>query len=51
MFTNFTRIAAAACSLMLTTIAVGAAVDGHAAATVAGAAAYASAETDEARNG
>ncbi|HYJ31214.1 MAG TPA: hypothetical protein VEW25_12850 [Allosphingosinicella sp.] len=51
MFTNFTRIAAAACSLMLTTVAVGAAVDGHAAAAAVGAVAYASADTGETGNG
>ena len=51
MFTNFTRIAAAACSLMLTTLAVGAAVDGHAAASAVGAGAYASAGAGDGANG
>lgn len=50
MFTNVTRIAAAALSLMLTTVAVGAAIDGHAAATAVGAAAYASADSSESFN-
>jgi hypothetical protein len=50
MFNDFARIAAAAISsLMLTTIAVGAAIDGHAAAAVAGAA-YASADSGETAN-
>ena len=51
MFASFTRIAGAACSLMLTTIAVGAAVDGHAAASAVGSVAYASVGTDDTRNG
>jgi hypothetical protein len=51
MFDNFAKVATAAiCSLMLTTVAVGAAVDGHAAAAAAGAA-YASADTGETGNG
>ena len=52
MFNDFARVATAAiCSLMLTTVAVGAAVDGHAAATAAGTVSYASADTGETGNG
>ena len=51
MFNDFAKVAAAAiCSLMLTTVAVGAAVDGHAAASAAGVA-YASADAGETGNG
>jgi hypothetical protein len=51
MFDNFTRTATAAfCSLALTTLAVGTAVDGHA-ATQAAATVYASADTGETGNG
>ena len=50
-FGSIARIAtAAACSLMLTTVAVGAAVDGHAAARTA-ASVYASAGTGDSANG
>jgi|GEM_PF-3400821 len=51
MFNDFAKTATAAiCSLMLTTVAVGAAVDGHAAATAAGAISYVSADTGETAN-
>ena len=51
MSSNFIRVAAAAfCSLMLTTVAVGAAVDGHAASSTA-AAVYASADTADSASG
>ena len=51
MLNNFAKIASAAvCSLLLTTIAVGSAVDGHA-ATGAAAAVYASADSGDSANG
>jgi hypothetical protein len=51
MSSNFIRVAAAAfCSLMLTTVAVGAAVDGHAASRTA-AVVYASAGTADSAHG
>ena len=50
MFDNFTRIATAAvCSLILTTVAVGSAVDGHAASSAA-AVVYAAADGAETTN-
>lgn len=49
MFNTFAKIATAAvCSLMLTTLAVGTAVDGHAAIRDAAAATYASAGAETA---
>jgi hypothetical protein len=50
MFDNFAKVATAAiCSLALTTLAVGASVDGHAAAAAA-ATVYASADAGETAN-
>ena len=51
MFNDFAKAAGAAlASVMLTTVAVGAAVDGHAAATAVGTVAYASADDAETAN-